>query len=110
MAVVAACALVLAGGFLALWISARAAITIAVLRVDDGRVTVTKGGLAPRVLADVRDVVARPSVSSATLRIVRSRGHARLDASGALSDQHLQRLRNVIGSVPMAKLVNARRR
>jgi hypothetical protein len=110
MAVVAACALVLAVGLVALWASARAAITIAVLRVEDGKLTVTRGGLAPRVLADLRDVVARPKVVSATVRVVRAKDRARVEVSGQVSDQHMQRLRNVIGTVPMAQLVNARRR
>jgi hypothetical protein len=44
------------------------------------------------------------------VRIARSHGSAALSAKGDLTDAQLQRIRNVIGSVPLAKLVNARGR
>lgn len=94
----------------ALWASARAAVTICVLEVTAGKVHVARGGIAPRVLADIEDVVARPRIERATLRIVRDRNHGRLEVRGSVSDTQQQRLRNVLGSVPLAKLVNARRR
>jgi hypothetical protein len=94
----------------ALWAAARGAITICVIEVSAGHVEVLRGGVAPRVLADIEDVVTRPRVDRATLRIVRDAGRARLEAQGALSSEQLQRLRNVIGSVPLAALANARRR
>jgi hypothetical protein len=90
--------------------AARSAITVCVAEVRDGRIEVTHGGIAPRLLADLEDVVARPPVARATLRIIRSGGAAELEASGDLSPPQLQRIRNVIGSVPLAKLANARTR
>jgi len=93
-----------------LWFAARGAITICIAEVRDGRIEVTHGGIAPRLLADLGDVVARPRVERATLRIVRSRGFADVQASGDLSEAQVQRVRNVIGSVPLAKLANARAR
>ncbi len=94
----------------ALWASARAAVTVCVLDVSSGEVMVRSGGVAPRVLADIGDVVARPKIARATLRIVRQRGRAALEVSGAVSPAQLQQLRNVVGSVPLAKLANARRK
>jgi hypothetical protein len=93
---------------LLLWFSARSAITVCVAEVRDGKLEVTHGGVAPRILADLGDVLRRPRVERATLRIVRSRGHAEVQASGDLTEAQLQQLRNVIGSVPLAKLTNAR--
>jgi hypothetical protein len=93
-----------------LWIAARAAITICVLDVSDGRVTVRRGGVAPRILADLGDVAMRPPIQQATLRITRDAGRAKLEAEGTLSPEQGQRLRNVVGSVPLATLTNARRR
>jgi hypothetical protein len=93
-----------------LWRAARAATTVCVAEVRDGRIEVTRGGIAPRVLADLGDVIAHPPVQRATLRIVRSQGAAELQARGDLTAAQLQRIRNVIGSVPLAKLANARRR
>jgi hypothetical protein len=93
-----------------LWFAARGAITVCVAEVRDGRIEVTHGGIAPRLLADLGDVVSRPRVERATLRIVRARGHADVKATGDLSEAQVQRVRNVIGSVPLAKLANARAR
>ena len=92
-----------------LWWRAREAITICVIEVTRGRAKIASGGIAPRVLADIGDVVKRPRIERATIRVVRSSGHAKVDVRGALSDAQMQQLRNVIGSVPLAKLVNARR-
>ena len=98
------------GALVLLWRVARGAITICVAEVRDGRIEVTHGGIAPRVLADLGDVVARPRVERATLRILRSRGSAEVETSGDISVAQAQRVRNVIGSVPLAKLINARGR
>ncbi len=95
---------------IALWLSARAAVTVCVLDITGGDVVVRRGGLAPRILADIGDVVVRPKVARATLRIVRERGRAVLQVSGTIPQTQLQQLRNVVGSVPLAKLVNSRRR
>ncbi len=102
---IAAIALALA----ALWWRAREAITICVIEVTDGRAKLARGAIAPRVLADVGDVVRRPPIERATVRVVRERDHARVEARGEISDAQMQQLRNVIGSVPLAKLINARR-
>jgi hypothetical protein len=101
---------VVAVALVALWAAARAAVTVCVLDIVAGDVVVRSGGLAPRVLADIGDVAARPRIARATLRIVRERGRASLEVDGAVSSAQLQQIRNVLGSVPLAKLVNARRR
>jgi Protein of unknown function (DUF3634) len=108
MAVVLAFAAATLVGLLALWISARGAITICVLEVVNGRVTLTKGGLAPRVFADVEDIVKRPKVKSATLRLSRAKDFAKLEASGTLTKIQRQQLQNLIGNVPVAKLAGTR--
>ena len=93
-----------------LWFAARTAITLCIAEVREGKVQVTHGGVAPRILADLADVVARPRVERATLRILRSRGRAEIEIEGDLSAAQIQQARNVIGSVPLAKLANARTR
>jgi hypothetical protein len=55
-------------------------------------------------------VAARPKIAQVTVRVVRARGHAALEVNGTMPPAQLQQLRNVVGSVPLAKLVNARRR
>jgi len=110
MAVLVACALGVAIGLLLVWANARAAITIAIAEVDDGKLQLTRGGLSPRVLDDLRDVVSRPRIKRATVRIVRAKDRARLEVNGSVSEQQMQRLRNVVGNVPLAQLVKAARR
>jgi hypothetical protein len=109
MAVVIAFAVATFLGLFALWRSARAAVTICVLQVVNGRVELTQGALSPRVLSDVMDIVKRPKVKSATIRLVRARDFAKLDARGTLSEDQLQQLRNLVGNVPVAKLMGGRR-
>jgi hypothetical protein len=94
----------------ALWFAARAATTICVLEIDRGKVTVRRGGIAPRVLHDIGDVAVHPPVERATLRIVRDHGAAVVTFTGGLSEAQQQQVRNVIGTTPLAKLVNARGR
>jgi hypothetical protein len=101
--------LVIAAALIALWLAARGAITVCVAEVRDGKLRVTRGGIAPRLLADLGDVIARPPVRQATLRIVRDSGRARLEATGDLTEVQRQQLRNVIGSVPLATLANTPR-
>lgn len=93
---------------LALFLAARRAITIVVLDCVGGRLRVVTGGIAPRVLADLQDVVARPPIPKLRIRISRDRGRAVLAFRGAIDANQEQRIRNVVGSLPLAKLVNHR--
>ena len=110
MGFLVACAIGVAIGLLLLWASARSAITIAVVEISDGKVRITRGGLAPRVLGDLRDVASRPKIRSAHLRVLRAKNHARVEIHGDVAEQQVQRIRNVIGSVGLAQLINTRRR
>jgi Protein of unknown function (DUF3634) len=109
VAVFVASALGVAVLLLLVWHGARAAITLAVAEIRQGKVEVTRGALAPRVLGDLRDIASRPRIESASLRIVRARGRARVEIRGAVSEPQAQRIRNVIGNVPVAQLVKASR-
>jgi len=109
VAVLVACAIGVATGLLLVWANARAAITIAVAEVEDGEVTVTHGGLSSRILGDLRDVLSRPRVKRATVRIVRAKDRARLEVAGEVSEQQLQRLRNIVGNVPVAQIARGER-
>jgi hypothetical protein len=95
---------------LLVWASSRSAITIAVLEIQDGKLQVTRGGLSPRVVSDLRDIAARPKIKAATVRIVRSKDHARVEIHGKVNANQMQRVRNVVGSVPLAQLINAGRK
>ena len=91
-----------------LWFAARGAITVAICEVKDGKLELTHGDLSPRVLSDLKDVVKRPKVGQGTVRILRHRDRASIEARGDFSDAQLQQLRNVVGTVPLAKLTHKR--
>jgi len=93
-----------------LYLSARRAVTIAELAVERGAVRVVHGGIAPPVLADLRDVAKRPPIADLRVRIMRSSGRAEVQLIGDVSAEQAQRIRNVVGSVPLARLVNAHRK
>ena len=90
-----------------LWYAARGAITVCIAEIREGKLELTHGAISPRVLADMKDIVRRPRVGRGTVRVVRARTHATVQAKGDFSEAQVQQLRNVVGSVPLAKLVNA---
>jgi len=109
--------IIIAGGIVglaivALWVAASRAITIAELAVEAGKLRVVRGGIAKSVLSDLRDVVKQPRVRLATIRIVRTtvsgQKRAEVKIDGDVPGDQAQRIRNVVGSVPLARLVNAR--
>jgi len=110
MEVLAGVALALAFALTALWFAARAATTICVLEIEKGKLRVASGALAPRVLDDVRDIVKRPKVTWAIVRVLRAKEHGRVEVKGELTKDQLQQLRNVIGSTPLAKLAGIRKK
>ncbi len=91
-----------------LWFAARGAITVAICEVKEGKLELTHGDLSPRVLSDLKDVVKRPKVGQGTVRVLRHREHASVEARGDFSEAQLQQLRNVVGTVPLAKLTHKR--
>ena len=82
MGFLVAAAIGVAIGLLLVWGSSRGAITIATLEIRNGKVEVTRGGISPRVLGDLRDIAARPRVKSATVRILRAKDRARVEIRG----------------------------
>src|SRR5688572_14464903 len=110
MEVLIAIAVITGVALVLLWISARAAITVCVAEVTNGKLEITRGAIAPRVLGDLRDVVKKPRVKHATIRVLRAKDRARVEATGDLSAAQLQQLRNVVGTVPLAQLTNVPKR
>lgn len=96
--------------FVALYVAARRATTIVELSVETGAVRVVRGGIAPPILADLRDIARRPPIAALRIRIVRSSGRAEVQLSGQISSEQAQQIRNVVGSVPLARLMNAYRK
>lgn len=107
MLIEAALALAAIGG---LYVAATRAITVVDLECRDGRLRVVRGGIAPRILADLEDVVRTPPIAQLHIRVTRDGGRAKIAYRGAVDPGQDQRIRNVIGSLPLAKLTNARRK
>lgn len=77
-----------------------------VLSVRDGKVLLIRGRIPVALQHDIEDVLQRARVQHATIRAVRSSGHARLVMSG-LDEGTQQRLRNTFGVHPIQKLRSA---
>ena len=75
--------------------------------IRDGRVLLVRGRIPPAVMDGFADVAKRQRVARATVRAIAGQGHARLSISGA-DDATAQRLRNVFGHHPVARLRCAR--
>ena len=86
-------------------VTAGVTLVALLLELEGGDLVVVRGGLAPSVLSDMRDVVRRERIKSGRLRVMRVKDHARLEASAGLSQKQVQVLRNVIGQVPLSKLL-----
>jgi hypothetical protein len=107
-------ALLLGLGFLLilaipLAVSMHRANELFLVEVRQGQVRLVRGHAPPRLLHDLGDVVTRPRVGSARIRVVTEDGAPRVLAEGDLTDAHRQQLRNVVGTWPVAKIRAGRR-
>jgi len=55
----------------ALYVAARRAVTIAELDIERGIIRVVRGGIAPRIRADPREVGRRPPIGGRQVRALR---------------------------------------
>jgi hypothetical protein len=84
--------------------------TLFVVRVKEGRLTHVRGRIPPRVLDEIRDVVARASVRKARIKAFVRDGRPTLRLSGEFDPNFLQVLRNVVGQYSVAEFRAARNR
>lgn len=89
---------------IALVIAAGRARALCVLSVREGRLLTMRGALPPAVFSALADVVERARTARGTIRILRDGERGRVEASG-LDDHALQRVRNVIGTYPLVRLL-----
>jgi hypothetical protein len=101
--------LVLVFGFaLLLWAAARTRI-IAVCEVSAGKLKVVRGGLSPRVVVELREVVRRAHVAQATLTVRKEGGRPALRFEGLDDETVRQQLRNTLGRFRLAEILSPRR-
>lgn len=84
----------------------RRANELCVLDVIDGKVHLVRGRAPQRLLNHFADVLTRPVIKKARLRVVVDNGRPALRAE-QIPPQQLQRLRNVLGMFTREQLRNA---
>jgi len=89
------------------WLLWQRANEIFCVSMRDGRVLLVRGRIPPAVMDGFADVARRQRVARATVRAIAGQGHARLSISGT-DENTAQRLRNVFGHHPVARLRGAR--
>ena len=100
--------LVLAFGAIgALALIVRNANLLFVVKIENGKVCHVRGRAPKGLLADLGDVVRARPVKSACLRVTVQDGKAALSGRGDLNEQEGQRLRNILGLWPVAKIRSA---
>ena len=87
-----------------IWASGRAR-ELCVLAIAQGRVRVLRGALPASLLEALQDIVTRQRVQAGKLRVLRDGDAARLEANLDAGTQ--QRMRNVLGTYPLARLLAA---
>lgn len=80
------------------------------LDVKNGKPTLRRGRLPPRLFSDIQDVVAHPPVESAHVRVVAENAKPRVLPDPGLSEGRLQQLRNVVGRFEVVQIRSGRRR
>jgi hypothetical protein len=78
-----------------------------VAKVKNGQICYVRGRAPKKLLADMGEVVRRRPVQAASLRVTVLDGMASLASRGDLDDQERQRLRNILGMWPVAKIRSA---
>jgi hypothetical protein len=102
--------LVLALACVPLIIAIRRATELFVVKVRDGKAHLFRGRIPQSLLDDINDVVRKPAVAAAELRVVRRSGKPELSARGELRPEQLQRLRNVLGRHGVQRIAAGGRR
>ena len=85
-------------------ISIRRSNELFVLDVRKGTTSFRRGRMPQRLLDDIGDVVRKPRVLSATIRVVTEGGTARVIAKGQINEGQIQRVRNVLGTYEVAQI------
>jgi hypothetical protein len=80
-----------------------------VLRVQSGKVVHVRGRLPPRLLEDIRDVLEKPGVPDAFIRVVTDDGKPRVLPGNTLNEMQTQQLRNIVGTYRTPQIRSGRR-
>jgi hypothetical protein len=90
---------------LPLVISIRRSTELFRVKVRAGTASFVRGRIPSSLLADISDILRTPPVERAEIWAVRRSGQARLETKGELSAEQRQRLRNVIGTYSLQRIL-----
>src|SRR5687767_12537323 len=77
------------------------------LRARGSRLRIVRGRIPQRLLDDIGDILRRPPVDDAVIRVVVEDRAPRVYVEGELSDAQRQQLRNTVSLWPVAKIRSA---
>jgi uncharacterized protein DUF3634 len=100
IAIVLGCLAIIGIVAIALWRT----LTLFELAIDGGHVEIVRGGIPPALMTEIREIVRIGRVERGTIRVVKDAGEARVVCSAEIDDATVQRIRNVMGRFPIAKL------
>jgi hypothetical protein len=72
--------------------------------VAEGQARHVRGRIPRPLLSDIEDIVARPRVRAAEIRVVTAQGRPEVHVRGKLTADQVQRLRNVVGQFQVAQI------
>ena len=90
---------------LPLVISIRRSTELFRIRVRTGTASFVRGRIPSSLLADVSDILRTPPVERAEIWAVRRSGKATLETKGEISAEQCQRLRNVLGTYSLQRIL-----
>ena len=79
------------------------------LRARGERLRIVRGRIPQKLLADIGDILRRPPVNDAVIRVVVEDRAPRVYVEGDLSDAQRQQLRNTVSMWPVARIRSAPR-
>ena len=88
----------------ALLLMMRNAAVLFTASIRKGRIVALRGRAPKGLVRDFNDVLRVRPVAEATLKVVSRGGAPALISRGALTEEELQRLRNILGTWPIAKI------
>lgn len=94
---------------LAVTFAAQRALVIFEIRIHDGRVTRARGRIPQRLLHDLLAVCPRGLDSKLVVQCRSEQGRARVVVAGSTDEDTIQRMRNLVGLWPLARLKTAPR-
>jgi hypothetical protein len=96
--------LILAVLAIPLFLALRRATELFTVQVLAGRARHLRGKIPRPLLHDIEDIVAKPRLASAQIRVVSEGGMPRVLVTGKISEAQHQRLRNVVGKYQVGQI------